>query len=106
MKVTTGEGKRTSEDEQVLEIAILGELRVVTLEDNAFEEFDELVGEVGIHESLDSGGDEFSLASLWQHCLHDLVDQRAAVLIRWLQHVRPQLRALLLNEVASLLLEH
>mmetsp|Transcript_3712 Transcript_3712/g.9309 ORF Transcript_3712/g.9309 Transcript_3712/m.9309 type:complete len:463 (+) Transcript_3712:1267-2655(+) len=89
------------QDEQVLQVFVLAEVRGLVQHD-LLEELDELVGQVRADESLDSGGNLFSIRRLWQRGGDDLVDDLAPVLVGRAQDQVPQLGALALDQVARL----
>mmetsp|Transcript_37454 Transcript_37454/g.84891 ORF Transcript_37454/g.84891 Transcript_37454/m.84891 type:complete len:394 (+) Transcript_37454:1675-2856(+) len=91
------------EDEQVLQITVVGELGV--LQHDLLEQFDELVWQVGRHEGLDRVRHNVGVLGLGQRVLHDGVDALAAVLVALNEHGGPEVLVLPLDKVASLLLE-
>jgi hypothetical protein len=93
-------GLYSSQNEQVLEVLVAGEVRVV--EHDALKQLNELVGHVSIHESLDGGRNLIGVLGLRESCLHYLIDNLLAVGVVLSQHVGPELGALALDQVASL----
>ena len=91
------------EYQKVLKVSVLREYRV--LKDNLFEELNQLVGQIGTHEGLDSDGDVFRILGLVQCCLDHLVNEWAAVLVTLVQDSGPYLRVFAVDEIASLSLE-
>mmetsp|Transcript_7994 Transcript_7994/g.24161 ORF Transcript_7994/g.24161 Transcript_7994/m.24161 type:complete len:827 (-) Transcript_7994:2764-5244(-) len=89
------------QDEQVLQVFVLAEVRGLVQHD-LLEELDEFVGQVRADEGLDSGGNFLGIRGLWQRGGDDLVDDLAPVLVRRAQDQVPQLGALALDQVARL----
>lgn len=88
------------EDEQVLQVPVVGELRV--LQHDLLEQLDQLVGQVGRHEGLDGGRHHVGVLGLREGDLHHGVDELPPVLVLLREDGGPQLEVLPLDEVASL----
>mmetsp|Transcript_1325 Transcript_1325/g.3676 ORF Transcript_1325/g.3676 Transcript_1325/m.3676 type:complete len:568 (+) Transcript_1325:983-2686(+) len=88
------------EDQEVLQIPVLAELRSV--HHDLLQELDELVGELGRDESLDGARDFLGVPGVLQRSADHLVDDLAAVLVIWLEHQRPELWVLALDQVLGL----
>ena len=86
------------QDEQVLQIAVVAEDGAV--EDNLLEELDELVGQIGRHESFDGNRNVFGVLRLRQGRLDHLIDELAAELVALVEHFDPQLGIPALNQIA------
>lgn len=76
------------EDEQVLQVLVALEVAVRrAVQDDALEQLDELVGQVGRHEGLDRVRDLLGHARLGQSRRHDLVDQLPAELVLLIENL-------------------
>mmetsp|Transcript_19096 Transcript_19096/g.34519 ORF Transcript_19096/g.34519 Transcript_19096/m.34519 type:complete len:495 (-) Transcript_19096:2921-4405(-) len=98
-----------SENEQVLKVLVIREVR--SLQDDTFEEDDELPGKICGHESLHRARNLVRGFALWKRPLNHLVDELSA--LRLLLHIspaifgrlvlgedlRPQLQVLTLNKI-------
>lgn len=62
-----------SQNEQILQIAMVREDRVV--EDNLFEQLNQLIGQIGCHEGLHSDGDVFGVLRLRESSLDNLISK-------------------------------
>ena len=97
------------EDEQILQVSVGCELAVLgSVQNDALEQLDELVGQVGGHEGLDGRRNLLGDARLRQSRRDNLVDQLAAVGQVGLvlhKNAGPQIQVLTLNKVASLILK-
>lgn len=82
---------------------VIAEHRAV--QHDLLQQLDELVGQVGRHEGLDGHRDVLRVLGLREGGLHDLVDERPAVLVGLVQHLCPQFLVPPLDEVAGLALE-
>mmetsp|Transcript_9515 Transcript_9515/g.21823 ORF Transcript_9515/g.21823 Transcript_9515/m.21823 type:complete len:509 (-) Transcript_9515:2161-3687(-) len=92
-----------SQDQQVLQVLVVAELGA--LEHNLLQELNQLVGQVGVHERLDSHGHFLSILARGQGSGHHLVDQLALELVVVSEHGGPQIEVLTLDQIASLGLE-
>mmetsp|Transcript_34688 Transcript_34688/g.90757 ORF Transcript_34688/g.90757 Transcript_34688/m.90757 type:complete len:398 (-) Transcript_34688:1395-2588(-) len=88
------------QDQEVLQVLVLAEIGVV--QDYFLKELDQLGGKLGFYEGLHGDGDLVRIRRLWQRSAHDLVDDLAPLLIVLVEHHRPEVGALALNEVARL----
>mmetsp|Transcript_27593 Transcript_27593/g.79608 ORF Transcript_27593/g.79608 Transcript_27593/m.79608 type:complete len:1497 (-) Transcript_27593:110-4600(-) len=96
-------GADGGEDEEVLKVLVVREVRA--LQNDALEERNELSGQIGSHECLDSDGNFISRSTLGKGPLHNLIDELAAVGILCLlalllvQNLGPKIEILTLHQV-------
>jgi hypothetical protein len=91
------------ENEQILQVAILRELGIgASVEHDLLEQADQLVRHVGLHKGAHSVGDLLGVLGLGQRRRDDLVDQLLTILVLRIEHARPQLGVLSLNEITRL----
>lgn len=89
-----------SKDEQVLEIAVLSEIRVV--QNNALEKFNELIGKLGINESAHCHCNLVNIFGFGKSSLHNLVNNLLSVRVLFNEYLSPKLGRLTFYEVTSL----
>jgi hypothetical protein len=88
------------QNQQVLKVSVVGESGVV--ENDSLEELDELVRELGSHESLDCAGDLISVLGFWKSCGNNLINDLLSVLVLWWENLTPESFVLSFNEIPSL----
>mmetsp|Transcript_5486 Transcript_5486/g.14328 ORF Transcript_5486/g.14328 Transcript_5486/m.14328 type:complete len:1400 (-) Transcript_5486:639-4838(-) len=93
------------QNEQILEVLVPREDGVAGLEHKLLEQLHENLRQIGGHESFDSGGNLLRFLGFQQRRRDDLIDDDLPVRILLAQGLRPQLRALPVDEVLGLLLE-
>ena len=89
------------EDEEVLEVLVVRELGIGA-QNNLLEQLNELIGEVGSHESLDSARHGLGVLAPGERRGDDLVHERALVRIVVVKHLGPELEVLALDQKLSL----
>ena len=82
---------------------MIAEYRVVN--DNLFEKFDKLIGQISSHKCLDGDRDVLGVLGLGQCGLNHLVDQGSAVLVFIIENLGPQVHITASDQVAGLRLE-
>mmetsp|Transcript_18277 Transcript_18277/g.34922 ORF Transcript_18277/g.34922 Transcript_18277/m.34922 type:complete len:615 (+) Transcript_18277:992-2836(+) len=95
-------------DQQVLEVAVVTELLTAAagvVKNQALKQFNELVRQVGVHESLDGDGHLLRALGGRESGGNDLVDEFTAVLVLFLQNLGPEVHVFTHNEVLRLILE-
>mmetsp|Transcript_7995 Transcript_7995/g.24171 ORF Transcript_7995/g.24171 Transcript_7995/m.24171 type:complete len:363 (-) Transcript_7995:2284-3372(-) len=90
-----------SKDEQVLQVAVLAEVRGLVQHD-LLQQLDQLVWKIRSDEGLDGRRDVLGIRRLRQGGADNLVDDLTPVLVLRVQHHAPQIWALALHQVARL----
>mmetsp|Transcript_9401 Transcript_9401/g.17147 ORF Transcript_9401/g.17147 Transcript_9401/m.17147 type:complete len:364 (-) Transcript_9401:2308-3399(-) len=101
-------GFDSGKDEKVLEVAVVAELLSVVaciVENKAFEKLDELIRQIGVHESLHGDGHLLGALGGRERSSNDLVDELATVLVLGRKHLGPKVHILSHNEILGLILE-
>ena len=93
-----------SDDEQVLQVGVVGELRRA-LQDDLLQELDELRGKIRVHERLDGGAERVRALVFRKRRADDLVDELVLVAVPIVEHLCPEIGVLALDEVPCLVLE-
>mmetsp|Transcript_9903 Transcript_9903/g.26951 ORF Transcript_9903/g.26951 Transcript_9903/m.26951 type:complete len:285 (-) Transcript_9903:2813-3667(-) len=93
-----------SDDEQILQIVVVGEGCVV--QHDLFQELDELGLQLGGHEGLHRDGHLLRVLALWERSGHHLVDELPPVSVLLAQNLLPESHVLPVNDVTCLKLEH
>jgi len=86
---TTSFRSNSSQNEQVLEIAVFGEIRVV--QNDALEKFDKLVGELSIDESAHGDCDLVNIFGLREGSLDNLINDLLSVGVFFNENFTPKL---------------
>ena len=97
-------GTDGGQEEKVLQALVIAEWR--RLDDNLFQEFNQLVGQIVLHESLDSNRNVVGTSAFGDSDSYDLVDQRSPMYTVGFEDLVPEVKLSSLDKVTRLMLVH